>query len=517
MSMLGINCDGQYLKVALISQRGGQIQIDSLCEYKKDLFNLSEFKKKYGAERVEIASALSASDLFVRHLTLPLKNKREILKALPFQLESILPFSLEQSTTFPRLKKNKTGSDVTLYTFLNEAMVKHIDHAKALGFDPSWVSAEPLALLKFSSYFVPEKKALIHLHLGWERSSLLFVRDGVVRQNHSIKMGVKSFVDAIKTTTPSLEKLSFDFLKEMITKSIEKGDQNSLLSEVYHTFLSQIERVTASVARNEELSSYEGVLFTGYREVAELLKIEFEKSTFPEILLKREGSTKPDALASYAIEIGLALEFIDNRKRGVQLRCGAFTSENLLKKMRRKVKIALGTTGLCLALASSAMGITLFKKESALKDRFNQVVLSSGEKVESFPKMQRSFLTLANCQEEANRFLGMLKSHKKESSNFIELPGLKRVIEQIFLALSKEISLEDLTYEIKKDEALKGQAGQVSLGLLCSAKEERVVKEYQQRLLDAFKEDYILKETACFKGANGYQVEFVFQAEEVLL
>ena len=127
MYTLSIHPDGEYFKVALLSQRGRKMKIEFMKDLRKDIADLNQLKKKIdgvtkGKEGLlEVISALGPNEVFMRRLELPLKRRRSVLKALPFQLEKVLPFSQEYSTTMPIIKKKNNGSIVELYSFLNES------------------------------------------------------------------------------------------------------------------------------------------------------------------------------------------------------------------------------------------------------------------------------------------------------------------------------------------------------------------------------------------------------------
>ncbi len=144
---------GDRVKVAIFSKANNQLTLDKLEEYSEIPQDL--FKEK----NLKIISGLSAEDVVRRDLSLELKNEKAILKALPFQLESLLPFPLDETLVYPFIYP---GGEVVVFATTKDALQKHID---AMGVDRDQISCTPLALAQFSRLLFPDHPFLT-LHYG---------------------------------------------------------------------------------------------------------------------------------------------------------------------------------------------------------------------------------------------------------------------------------------------------------------------------------------------------------------
>src|SRR5258708_4924130 len=122
MRALGFIQEGETLKIACVTQTK-----TLAIEWVKTL-SLSEDVKLFdmGPAPCRIATALGASEVLFRKLTLPVGEKRKALASLPFQLEALLPFSLEEAILAPIFKKlNRKATSVTLFAAKESALVEH--------------------------------------------------------------------------------------------------------------------------------------------------------------------------------------------------------------------------------------------------------------------------------------------------------------------------------------------------------------------------------------------------------
>ena len=232
MYVLGIHPDGDYFKVALLKSSGKKSRIIFLQEFKKDILDLNQLKRRllketrYKQENIEIVSALTPEEVFVKNLTFPFTKKSSVLKALPFQMEKILPFSEAQ------IRAKKRESHVTLYTFFNETLQSHLQNIKTLGFDSDSVSTLAKGLLRFKTYFAGEVDVVTLLYFGWERSYLIFVVGDEIKHSLSVEVGFRMLIDAAREDYPSAQDIDFAFLKKEIVKFYNKEGNQANLKEV---------------------------------------------------------------------------------------------------------------------------------------------------------------------------------------------------------------------------------------------------------------------------------------------
>lgn len=99
-------------------------------------------------------TGLEANEVILRNLSLKLRSKREVLAALPFQVENLLPYPSEDLLLLPTLKTSPEGSEISLLATSKSALSKHLE-----GIDSDIVSCVPLALYRYARHFFPQKRS----------------------------------------------------------------------------------------------------------------------------------------------------------------------------------------------------------------------------------------------------------------------------------------------------------------------------------------------------------------------
>src|SRR3989338_11342468 len=97
MYSIGVTREPDVVRVAVLKRQNGQMCIESLHSLSSDsvqqFYNLPPL---HTPSAVRIASTLPSRAVCIRSLQLPLRGKRNILKALPFQLETLFPYPSEE-------------------------------------------------------------------------------------------------------------------------------------------------------------------------------------------------------------------------------------------------------------------------------------------------------------------------------------------------------------------------------------------------------------------------------------
>lgn len=197
------NCDlpPPALQVAFLRKEGSKISIVSLrtnslsCENfpltveGKALFNyaqhstpltysrcahwLNSVKRFYtgvlfpSSLKTHITSGLSGTEVFVRALILPLKERQKLLKALPFQIETLLPFSQESGVVCPIIAPaDHQATAITLVASTREIIQNHLDQWEGLKIQPDCISCEPSALARFIHWKFPEETKILSFYVS---------------------------------------------------------------------------------------------------------------------------------------------------------------------------------------------------------------------------------------------------------------------------------------------------------------------------------------------------------------
>jgi len=115
-------------------------------------------------KNLKIVTGLEGASVLRRDLKLPLKTARTVLQALPFQLEPLFPFSLDQSIVYPQMHPSEKETFVVAWGVTLEAAREHLKKWKAQGIEPDLVSSETLALARWARHYYPDEAELVVVH-----------------------------------------------------------------------------------------------------------------------------------------------------------------------------------------------------------------------------------------------------------------------------------------------------------------------------------------------------------------
>lgn len=125
--------------------------------------------------RAEIVTGLGPRDVLLRTLSLKLKSKREVLAALPFQVENILPYTADELILLPTLHKKTDETEVFLLASSQSALERHLSD---LEIDPDTVSCVPTALFRFAVHYLPNCPALFVYHCDEDEHTFIVIKEG---------------------------------------------------------------------------------------------------------------------------------------------------------------------------------------------------------------------------------------------------------------------------------------------------------------------------------------------------
>lgn len=159
-----------------------------------------------------ISCALSSRDVLVRTLELPLKKEKDIVAALPFQVEPLLPYPIEkcilQKST---LEVTSTGTLLTLFSTKKEALNQHLSQWKSLSIDPDVITCGATGLAAVST-FAQLEEPILALHLGMEEGTCALIEKGKVYTARPVKKDVQDIQKTILAITTSFKSKKVDHL-----------------------------------------------------------------------------------------------------------------------------------------------------------------------------------------------------------------------------------------------------------------------------------------------------------------
>lgn len=489
MYILGISPDGEYLKVALISLKRGKLSIETLEEFQKDLFDSKVLREKIGRD-VKVSSPLGCDEVFIRHIDLPLKSTKNIFKALPFQMEALLPFPDDTAITLPLIKRVKQGSRVSLYSIVKERMKEHLQEMNGLGFDSDIVSCIPMALHRFASHFTGEPSTHLIFHFRWENSDIVYVQEGAIKKAITLNIGFKHLIDSIEL--PNSEEVRID--EKFIKGEIAKNPKSSFIEN----FKKQAYRVMEFLSRKEELAPSVGILFTGYADVMKDIFSIWDESARPHLMIKENSQFDGEKLALFAIEIGLGLDGALQDKNSLQFRLGSFTPKRELQGLEKKAKIAVSLFALCSILIFSTVGLFYVQKQHSLSERFYHVAKMTGENGKDYPSMGKLVFNLDESDQAIKQLMKKVQLREKEDEFADEPRPFAEYLDKIVTAGEGEIAIEELSYT-------RFDARNMLLEVKFTAKEESRGEQLYHKVIKEI-EGVVLDKTTFTREKDGYQL-----------
>lgn len=212
MRCLGLFLEGKKIKIAIVSKVKNNLTLERVEEFTE---LPPEFLKEKG---LHIVTALAAEDIVRREVTLKLTRQKAVLKALPFQFENLLPFSLEETLVHPFFFPHKDTTDVVAFATTRLALKKHITVLQEKGIEPDQISCIPVALARWARVMFPAHFSISGIHdntaFAVEGEKIIFsqVLEDRIRLEAFLKNKFSHFF-TIPIEGPSLQDYPYDKLR----------------------------------------------------------------------------------------------------------------------------------------------------------------------------------------------------------------------------------------------------------------------------------------------------------------
>jgi len=282
---LGCHLDQNKLYAAHLTICPTSVSVDSLTSFalQDNVKPLDMMGQTMGGKikNAVISSVFPSHKLLARPIELKSFVKSEVDSVLKYQLEPLLPYSLESSVSDKiTLFQNQEKASFFLFAAKKDDVQSCLKDHLQYGIDPEIVAPKAIALAHFADLFCKETKNLIIIDLSADETSCLVLKEGMP---HSIRSMPLAFV-----TDGSEEELKhFSLELSRILYSIESED--------------------------EEVKAFP-ILFTGHLEtdprvlslLAQLLGHDtLSLENLPHNVLLKHNSIKE--CCSFAVPIGLSL------------------------------------------------------------------------------------------------------------------------------------------------------------------------------------------------------------------
>ncbi|MBI5406778.1 MAG: pilus assembly protein PilM [Nitrospirae bacterium] len=206
----GLDIGSHSVKVVLARERLGRI--DLLQFYEKPIANnniqevIRAIFREKGLHPDIIVSSVSGSAVSVHYLQIPFSDENKITQVIPYEVESLVPFPLEEMIIdqFVLAKSNGTaannGSSVCVALIRKSALQHYINTLKGVHIDPKIIELESLALYHAFMQWYKTEDTVALLDIGASKSNLCIAAKGKPRLVRTFYRGGNGITTAIQET-----------------------------------------------------------------------------------------------------------------------------------------------------------------------------------------------------------------------------------------------------------------------------------------------------------------------------
>lgn len=247
-----------------------------------------------------LTTGLGGNCVLVRSLFLPLTKDKDIEAALPFQVEPLLPYPIEEAVlSYQIISKGSEGTLITLLCVHRDALVSHLTTWHELQIEPEKIASVHSALAQFATFFLPEIKSCIFIHMQFHETSCVLVQEGKLIASFAQPIGLRVIASTLKKS---------EFLPINEEDWIFLSQEDSPLGSALKQLRNEVTKLCYAVAKEFHGEKIEGILVTGdLDEFPGLDSFLVTNLSFPLLELKSTSQYSAKDLINYACPIGLAL------------------------------------------------------------------------------------------------------------------------------------------------------------------------------------------------------------------
>lgn len=139
------------------------------------------FIEKYGQNADTILSSLPGHRVTWRTFFLPFRDAKRLAQTVPFELESNVPFGLDEVVVdFYVLHRDRAGTTVLAAMVPKEELERHLEMLKQAGADPKIVDVGPLATLNMLSLVPDLPPTFVYVDVGARSTTVALYREGTL-------------------------------------------------------------------------------------------------------------------------------------------------------------------------------------------------------------------------------------------------------------------------------------------------------------------------------------------------
>ena len=496
MRYIGLHLDGSIFRLALIHKKKGQIEIDTL----KTTNTL--IPDTFIGKKIEITTGLRGQDILLRKIEIPLTKLKAVRSALPFQIESHMPYPLDQLIINTSLHPNgQESTQARVIAAHQEKILLHLDDLARHDLRPGWISCYPQALYRFCRHYFPQVDHCIALYLGSEETSLIAIVDGVLHVASSFAIGTNDFIQTWKK----------QHVQESIPDDLSQifSDSNLVLHDLKERFFKEIDRSIHFINSKCKTALHDTLIPLG----------QFDLFFSNEYFQRQEMQVYQSKYAVYATALGLALDTAIQNQDSIQFRQRQFTPSTHLERLGKKLCISLCMATLLVCFTHFATHQMLTQQTQELEQKIMSYCQSWTEKG-NWPSTVLKPSAVDKPIERIERKIAHVKQAIGLQKAFFPVESPNWKVSDLLAYLSQAPSLKDCHIEAVNYQLVKypliGKRRipyRIMIDLQLSIPNSSVAKQIQDDLQNNFVDSS--QEFRWQRTKSGYSARFYLSEDNV--
>lgn len=458
-------------------------------------------------------TSLKSSEVLVRNLEIKLTKDKDIQAVLPFQVEPLLPYPMENAIL--NSMKIGGGKDFTLLSIFSarkDYLKELLQNYESLGINPEVVSSTPAALAAFAYFFKSSSgQASAIFHIGYSESSCVLAREGKVLSSQTLSGGILALAAFLAADTGLSETEALQRIKK--ESVIEDESAYLQYSNAVNNLGLNLSQQLFSVVKQNKSIAVSQVFLTGNAVHIAPLREKVKKIIGSPISVpvSRDGLSSSQ-LEEYAVPIGLGISALSNFEINQDFRQQEFTYPYPWQRYKKSLYLYFGAClffafviwilgsvwsgyeedkvkqGYSAVLSSLDKPYSSFEKE--YYEKFLKTPLSENIKTPSLKSLSQNDLMarLLFLQEQAQQTpetFPLLPNTPRVSDILAWLSTHAQVVKNNGKSSDVLLNLESFNYQMvkKPDQSKKQERYQVRVELEFTTSIPKLAREFHDALI----------------------------------
>ncbi len=331
---------------------------------------LREFLRLHKLPTEWVVAALEGDRLSSRRLSLPFRDRRRVAQAVPFEVEGLVPFPLEELLVdWEIVGGDASRSEVAAIVVQRAEVARTLDGLREAGIDPRILEAEGLALANLAA-LAPLSGTRVLLDVGHRKTTLCVLRDGKAVAARTLRVAGFAVTQALARERGISESDAERVKCESGVFGVRGRPDSAAALAVLDRLAREIVRTLAGLEGALGGPAVEQVheitLFGGSARLHRLDEVLAERTGLPAARLSFPPGGAGSALLAagdpllFAPALALALRGSFQARTRINFRQDEFAPRLDLREIRRELSWTTRLAGLALLLFALSLGSSIF-------------------------------------------------------------------------------------------------------------------------------------------------------------